>query len=448
MIENPFFHRGPIRDPVYFYNRKKEVRRALEMLSRGQSVSVTGPRKIGKTSLLFQISRADVMQQHGLDPARYLLVYFNCEGLGNLKLEEFYTLALGEVVSQATRRGYHFTVPERPISYQEFGNALRKAFDQKLILALLLDEFELLSKNSNLGTELLSGLRALATRFDISYLTVSHRSLAEFTKEDHSPFFNIFVPLKLGFFDESESRGLIEEALTKVGATFHPDTIEYILELGGGHPFFLQVAGYWALELQITKGIPLESRDFRILAQTVRGEVESHFEYYWNHLRPQERYILAALPLTQDEKRYQEQLEALGCLCLIVKEEDRYRYFSPLLRDFVRRQKVGNLLQAGPFVLELSQQQALLHEEPLSLNPKQFALLSYLMEREGQVVSNRELDQEVMWASPEERQKYEYLGDERLKSAIKGLRKALGDEAECIVNKRGVGYMFQSAVEE
>ena len=48
-IENPFFHRGPIRDPEYFYDRHKETRYALRMLSNRQSVSVIGPRKIGKT---------------------------------------------------------------------------------------------------------------------------------------------------------------------------------------------------------------------------------------------------------------------------------------------------------------------------------------------------------------------------------------------------------------
>jgi DNA-binding response OmpR family regulator len=53
-----------------------------------------------------------------------------------------------------------------------------------------------------------------------------------------------------------------------------------------------------------------------------------------------------------------------------------------------------------------------------------------------------------MWESLIEQQKHEYLGDERLKSAIKGLRKALGEEADCIVNRRGVGYTFQVQAEE
>jgi DNA-binding winged helix-turn-helix (wHTH) protein len=447
MIENPFFHHGPIRNPDYFYNRAKEVKRTLEMLSQGQSVSVIGPRKIGKTSLLFHISRAEVMRQHGLDPNYHLLVYFTCEGMGDLTLQEFYTLILEEVANRAAQYGYHLSIPERPVSYQEFERAIREAFDQKLRLVLLLDEFEQLSNNPNLGVDLLSGLRALATEFDIAYLTVSRRPLATFT-EDHSPFFNIFLPLQLGLFNESESRELVERSLKKTDTKFPPKILDYILELGGGHPFFLQMVCYWALELQNTKKAPLESKDLHILVHTVRGQIESHFEYYWKHLTSPEQYVLAALPFTRNDRRYQEQLKALACLCLIVQEDNRYRYFSPLFRDFVRCQKVENLLQAAPFVLVLPHQQALRHEAPLPLSAKQFALLSYLMQRQGQVVSNRELDHEVMWASPEEQEKYEYLGDERLKSAIKGLRKALGSEADCIVNRRGVGYMFQPPVEE
>jgi len=447
MIENPFFYSGPIRDPVYFYNRQRETKQILEMLGKGQSISVVGPRKIGKTSLLFHIARPEVAHQHGLDPARQLIVYFNCEGLENLVLNEFYTLVLEEVTRQAAQQGHRLTSPEHPISFLGFESVLRETFDQKLKLALLLDEFELLNRNPNLGAELLSGLRALATKFDTAYVTASRRPLAAFTK-NLSPFFNIFFPMRLGLFDESGSPGLIEGSMSRVGDAFTPEVVKGILELGGGHPFFLQVVGYWALELQATKEGSLKIGDFHILAETVRGQVESHFEYYWEHLNSEERYVLAALPFTQREERYREQLEALACSCLIVEEDGQYRYFSPLFRDFVRRQKVENLLQAGPFLLDLSRQRVLLDGDPLHLSGRLFDLLSYLIERQGQVVSSEELDRDVLWASAEEQQKYEYLGDERVKSAIRELRKALGDEASCIAKKWGVGYMFQLPSEE
>jgi DNA-binding response OmpR family regulator len=80
------------------------------------------------------------------------------------------------------------------------------------------------------------------------------------------------------------------------------------------------------------------------------------------------------------------------------------------------------------------------HEQLLSLSGSQHALFTYLMQRQGQVISSQELDREALSVPGEA---YEYLSDERLKSAIKGLRRALGDHASCIENRRGIGYVFR-----
>ena len=57
---NPFFHRGPIRDPVMFHGRRTEVAQALALLGQGQSLSIVGPRRMGKTSLLLHITNPSV----------------------------------------------------------------------------------------------------------------------------------------------------------------------------------------------------------------------------------------------------------------------------------------------------------------------------------------------------------------------------------------------------
>ena len=58
------------------------------------------------------------------------------------------------------------------------------------------------------------------------------------------------------------------------------------------------------------------------------------------------------------------------------------------------------------------------------------------MQRAGQVVSNEELWR-AAWSDES------YNADQQLKSSIKSLRKTLGDDADCIVNRRGIGYIFQ-----
>lgn len=443
--ENPFFNRSAIQDPAYFYDRERETLRALRMLSKRQSVSVIGPRKIGKTSLLFHLCRPQVMRQHGMDPAQHVMVYVNCEDLGHLGRKELYALLLGEIADGVAQHGCTMDLPQRPVTHLEFERAVGEVFDQGLNLILMFDEFELLSQNPNLGGAFFSSLRALPTRYGLAYLTSSRRPLLGLPHTaDYSPFFNIFVPLKLGLFDEAASRALIEAPLDKAQLSLPESTIETVLACGGGHPFFLQVAGFWALELQEIKGAPLSKRDGALLCQSIRGQVESHFEYYWGHLSPRERFVLAALPLTQQEARYREEVELLESMCLIARPHDQpegpYGYFSSLLLDYVRRQPVEGLLQAGPFVLDLANGRVMQHERLLSLSGSQHALLTYLMQRQGQVISSQELDREALSVPGEP---YEYLSDERLKSAIKGLRRALGEDAACIENRRGIGYVFR-----
>jgi DNA-binding response OmpR family regulator len=94
------------------------------------------------------------------------------------------------------------------------------------------------------------------------------------------------------------------------------------------------------------------------------------------------------------------------------------------------------LLQLGPFLLDLSRQTALSHHAPLKVTKTEFKAFAHLIRRAGQVVTPEELEK-VLWGD-------EYVEDpERVRTVIKSLRKALGDEAECLTTKWGVGYLFQ-----
>ena len=65
-VRNPLWHRGPIRDPAFFTGHASEVRTALSLLPNGQSISLVGPRHIGKTSLLYYISNPTILEAAAL----------------------------------------------------------------------------------------------------------------------------------------------------------------------------------------------------------------------------------------------------------------------------------------------------------------------------------------------------------------------------------------------
>ena len=49
-MNNPYVSRGPVREPAMFYNREHELNEIAAFLRGNQSISIVGPRKIGKTS--------------------------------------------------------------------------------------------------------------------------------------------------------------------------------------------------------------------------------------------------------------------------------------------------------------------------------------------------------------------------------------------------------------
>src|SRR3972149_4411457 len=81
-MTNPYISRGPVRQPDMFFGRAHELNEIAAFLRGNQSVSIVGPRKIGKTSLIFQLMRCETWPGLGLDENN-LFVYLDCEVLGD-----------------------------------------------------------------------------------------------------------------------------------------------------------------------------------------------------------------------------------------------------------------------------------------------------------------------------------------------------------------------------
>jgi hypothetical protein len=440
---NPFYHRGPIRDRAYFFDREHEVSQALSLLGNGQSISLVGQRRIGKTSLLFHISDPGVFAQHGLKPDEHIFVYIDCGELSSLDQPGIYQVLLEEVGDALTDLDPDLSQPEapddsQPMTYRAFERALRGLVRSGWRPIILLDEFDVMARNPHLDPDFFSGLRALAAKYAVAYVTASRFPLLELTYADastlSSPFFNIFASIRLGLFSEDDSRNLLTGLASKGELSFAPSTIDFLLDLAGPHPLFLQIAGFHAFDLRAANGAALGDRDFRDLRRRFRASVEEHYGYYWRHLSDTEQSVLATLPASQDGQP--EVVRHLEQACLILRRAEGYDYLSSAFRDFVHSQPIPGMLQAGPAAIDESQHRALLYGRPLELTPTQYDLMLHLIKEAGQVITAEELERAV-WGE-------EYIEDpERLKSVIKGLRRALGDEAGRLENVRGVGYMWR-----
>ena len=339
--DNPYWNRGPIRDPTYFYGRSLEVESALSLLRHVQSISIVGPRRVGKTSMLRHISHPSVLQEHGIAPDQYVFVFIDCEGLGDLGQADFFQLMLKEtresIIAQTSSEVLQDLPEPGPLTYMEFSDALETITWGGLKLIFLFDEFEGLSHNQNLDPAFFTGLRSIANNLDVAYVTASKRSLFDLTYAEEvltSPFFNFFQLLHIGLFNESDARQLIQEPSRAAGVTFSDETVDFILSLAGYHPLFIQITCFQAFDLQAQKG-DLGPADYPLLRQRVEPELQGHFKYTWRQLTEQEKQALFSLETAQDDAGLRQVMDSLSSQGVIVRRGDRYALLCDPWADFV-----------------------------------------------------------------------------------------------------------------
>ena len=121
--------------------------------------------------------------------------------------------------------------------------------------------------------------------------------------------------------------------------------------------------------------------------------------------------------------------------------------FSPrelMMRvDAIMKRSKGSMKQEnevfeqGSLAIDFTARTVCVDGERLSLSPKEYDLLFYLVKNRG-IALTRERRITEVWG-------YDFYGDDRtLDTHIKLLRKSLGDCSRYIVTLRGVGYRFET----
>jgi hypothetical protein len=415
---NPFYHRGPVSDPSFFFGRERELMYLFELLRKGQSVAISGPRRIGKTSLLLHLKDPGVAAAHSFPGDRTEFLLLDGGALDGLGEEDLYGAVYRPLGGESDS-----------IPYTRFLEFLREWLsDGRRNLVILLDEFELIAANPRFGLAMFNRLRGLAAQYPLRFVTASKTPLWKLTQANSetlsSPFFNFFAPMTLGPMEESEACRLLATLSAKAGKPFSERTIDRILALAGPHPLFLQVVGFRAFESADPEG-QIPDAEWGPVRKRLLADLEPHLQYYWNELGPEERYWLAALPMAGGEA---SSLVEAG----LVRNG---RYIGSVLEQFVRRQKVAGLLQGGPILIDLRRNQATVGGQPVHLTPTEFSLLKIFLESPGRVLTPQEIET-ALW--PGER----ILDPERARGVVKKLRNALGATGGLLVNRRGQGYLL------
>jgi len=306
-------------------------------------------------------------------------------------------------------------------------------------LVLLLDEFEVLA---GFQASFWEWFRGLIIEYDLSIVVATRVELGEFRDEwgSGSPFFNMFRNIYVGSFTRAETDAFIEHASACTGLDY-ASVRDTILDLGGRFPYYLQVAASSFFDGAAREGGPPFGSPAHIAAaiHEFRARTEPHFDDIWPKLPAGEREALSWLavgevPDARDAVVVNMAQPSLVRRGYVVEG----RIFSTAFADYVRRHIPRIELQPDTGLVRVA-------KRPVELPPKEFALLRFLFEKEGDVVTKDDIAGAV-W--PEYRTDSIGVTDAMIQKTISRLRKEVDVESESfqhIESVRGQGYRFRNA---
>lgn len=305
---NPYVFGPPVQDPAFFFGREHELTTMLNTIVHTtpglrQSMAVVGPRRIGKSSLLYQLIRrlrprpnltALLSTQQFDVPSRLVLTQ---EILGCLRK------SAQEKHLEAAQVRFDLLdspAPAEELIYQVFRRDLKRLNDalaaqQQPPAVLMIDEVE--------GLVDFGGLRVLGVFRDLAqslpyvlFVVAGSDQLYQLITHSTSPFFNVFKTITIRPLAAEDARAMIREPAERAGIQFEDAAVEAVLRLSGGIPYLINMICHYATGTVLTKDLPAVTHTE---VETARRHILMHehgyFSYTWQQAKGMEKVILYAL---------------------------------------------------------------------------------------------------------------------------------------------------------
>ncbi len=381
-----------------FFDREDELARLQELvasLGAGSPswLALVGPRKIGKTSLLLELSRRiaepsvvfvvidcfeelplmpDIFRRYALrlvDAALSTDLGTSLEALATTPAEyrtalqsstrfaELPPVLRGEVLELAERK----VDPERIRIWLDLPEQLGEALGLRFLVAW--DEFQELASLPSRGSggDLLPLIRSrwqrrLRTAYVIS--GSARAMLTELVTDERSPFFQHFSLMELGPFAQRQALRLLRDN-APAGRPISNRLAEWVFDIVGGHPFYLQLLGE-TLTRRMAADADVDAEDSALLKDALQdllfsrtGRLALWFENELHRLVGRSAYLARTLEvLAKGPRRLTAVAQAIGS-----PSGATVRYLERL-KDAVARADDGRYQLADPvFGLWLSWRQ-------------------------------------------------------------------------------------------
>jgi hypothetical protein len=357
---NPFTFGNPIKDPTRFHGREGDIRQIVNRLlsSAHESTSIIGERRIGKTSLLYHLTHPEVCSRLGLTSDQFCLVYVDFQGLTDITPTRFWQRVLKKmshsVCDESLKPSIDVLSNQDSIDLFDLEDLFQTTQEKGLTTVLMMDEFEYITQNPNFKSDFFGSLRALAIHHGVALLPATRRELVDLCHSDEikgSPFFNIFANVVLRPFARPEVDVLLDSYTTRIEAILTPAERDLVWSLGGGYPFFLQMAGYYIIEGK-TQGFSGEALA-KFVANNFDQQGDAHFTYLWSHCsesekitlltiltlgmqKPSKKTIPNLINLTRLRSRTPQDLVTLGKRGMVDERDGIYVLFSTSLSRWLQ----------------------------------------------------------------------------------------------------------------
>ncbi|WP_424102247.1 AAA family ATPase [Moorena producens] len=245
---NPYIVGSAISEPNYFFGRETLIEFVEDNLNQGERVILLhGQRRIGKSSVLLQIPNLVQSEQ-------FVFIYFNLEDKGHLSLSNVLHL-LAETITNHLINHLKLDLDYGKLPTEEDLASNPSIFSQNLLpeiyqglgektIVLMLDEFDVLNNydpTSSVQTFFPYLQSLLSQHEQLVIIPVIGRQPDDLTKL--LSLFRRAPTYKIGLLSPEDTEKLITEP-AKGSLVYSQDSIEAIIDLSAGHPYFTQLLCY------------------------------------------------------------------------------------------------------------------------------------------------------------------------------------------------------------
>jgi len=300
-IPNPYIVGNPIRTKEMFFGRQDDFKYIADNLhnqTSGSLIVLTGERRSGKTSILYQI-------QNGKLGESFFPVLIDVQSLVARSENEFYERLASEIQRTFETNGielqhHDFAVDGRHPAgtFSEFIAEAISGIEPKHLLVMF-DEYELLETSISDGILSPNFTGFLASLLDrhpcISYVFTGSRHLTERSVECWSPLMGKSIYHKISFLTKRDTLRLITEPVGS-SVTYEENVPEAIYRLSAGQPFYTQVlCRNLIINLNAEEKKAVGQEDLDDVVSDLLENPLPQMVYFWEGLSDAEKITLSLL---------------------------------------------------------------------------------------------------------------------------------------------------------